>query len=93
MTTGKNIWRLCKVYGRLIDCPTLKPDELRHGDAMEALEQHQGPGEGPWATGSLGDTAHVYAHIGPHSDRQVGYRVGFDRWARRGKNCLPRESR
>src|SRR6266567_6839100 len=27
--TGKNIWRLCKVYGRLIGCPELKPHDLR----------------------------------------------------------------
>ena len=38
--TGKNIWRLCKVYGRLIGCPELKPHDLRHGVAMEVLEQH-----------------------------------------------------
>ncbi len=35
--TGKNIWRLCKVYGRRIGCPTLKPHDLRHGVAMEVL--------------------------------------------------------
>ncbi len=29
--TGKNIWRLCKVYGRLIGYPELKPHDLRHG--------------------------------------------------------------
>jgi site-specific recombinase XerD len=38
--TGKNIWRLCRVYGRLIGYPTLKPHDLRHGVAMEVLEQH-----------------------------------------------------
>ena len=38
--TGKNIWRLVKVYGRLIGCPELKPHDLRHGVAMELLEQH-----------------------------------------------------
>src|SRR5262245_8104464 len=38
--TGKNIWRLCKVYGRLIGYPELKPHDLRHGVAMEVLEQH-----------------------------------------------------
>jgi site-specific recombinase XerD len=38
--TGKNIWRLCKVYGRLIGYPQLKPHDLRHGVAMEVLEQH-----------------------------------------------------
>jgi integrase/recombinase XerC len=29
--TGQNIWRLCKVYGRLIGFPELKPHDLRHG--------------------------------------------------------------
>jgi len=38
--TGKNIWRLCKVYGAKIGCPELKPHDLRHGVAMEVLEQH-----------------------------------------------------
>jgi integrase len=38
--TGKNIWRLCKVYGRIIGYPELKPHDLRHGVAMEVLEQH-----------------------------------------------------
>ena len=33
--TGKNIWRLCKVYGRMIGAPMLKPHDLRHGVAME----------------------------------------------------------
>jgi hypothetical protein len=37
--TAKNIWRLCKTYGRLIGCPELKPHDLRHGVAMEVLEQ------------------------------------------------------
>jgi integrase len=35
---GKNIWRLCKTYGRLIGVPELKPHDLRHGVAMEVLE-------------------------------------------------------
>jgi site-specific recombinase XerD len=37
--TGKNIWRLCKLYGRLIGYPMLKPHDIRHGVAMEVLEQ------------------------------------------------------
>lgn len=37
--TGKNIWRLCKTYGRLIGEPRLKPHDLRHGVAMEILER------------------------------------------------------
>lgn len=36
--TGKNIWRLCKTYGRLIGVPELKSHDLRHGVAMEVLE-------------------------------------------------------
>ena len=36
---GKNIWRLCKTYGRLIGYPELQPHELRHGVAVEVLEQ------------------------------------------------------
>jgi site-specific recombinase XerD len=36
---GKNVWRLCKVYGRRIGHPTLKPHDLRHGVAMEVLGQ------------------------------------------------------
>jgi integrase/recombinase XerC len=38
--SGKNLWRLCKTYGRLIGYPMLKPHDLRHGVAMEVLEQH-----------------------------------------------------
>lgn len=38
---GKNLWRLCKVYGRLIGYPMLKPHDLRHGVAMEVLEQQR----------------------------------------------------
>ncbi len=37
---GKNIWRLCKTYGRLIGSPMLKPQDLRHGVAIEIYEQH-----------------------------------------------------
>lgn len=38
--TGKNIWWLCKVYGRLMGYPMLKPHDLRHGVAVELLERH-----------------------------------------------------
>jgi hypothetical protein len=34
--TGKNIWRLCKVYGRLIGFPELKPMTYGMGVAMES---------------------------------------------------------
>jgi site-specific recombinase XerD len=36
---GKNIWRLCKAYGRDIGCPEPKSHDLGHGVAMEVLEQ------------------------------------------------------
>jgi integrase len=36
---GKNIWRLCKTYGERIGCPEFKPHDLRHGVAVEVLEQ------------------------------------------------------
>jgi integrase len=39
--TGQNIWRLCKVYGRLIRYPELKPHDLRHGVAMEVYTHHR----------------------------------------------------
>ena len=38
--TGKNLWWLCKTYGRLIGYPQLKPHDLRQGVAMEVYEQH-----------------------------------------------------
>jgi integrase/recombinase XerC len=38
--TGKNIWRLCKVYGRRTGYPELKPHDLRHGVATEVYEEH-----------------------------------------------------
>lgn len=38
--TGKNVWRLCKVYGGRIGVPDLKPHGLRHGVAMEVLERY-----------------------------------------------------
>jgi site-specific recombinase XerC len=37
---GKNLWRPCQTHGRLIGVPELKPHDLRHGVAMEVLEQH-----------------------------------------------------
>ena len=64
--TGKNIWRLCKVYGRLIGYPTLKPRDLRHGVAMEVLEQHHDLEEVRALLGHARiDTTQVYASIRP----------------------------
>ena len=64
--TGKNIWRLCKVYGRIIGYPELKPHDLRHGVAMEVLEQHHDLEEVRALLGhSRIDTTQVYASIRP----------------------------
>jgi len=64
--TGKNIWRLCKVYGRLIGCPTLKPHDLRHGVAMEVLEHHHDLEEVRALLGHARiDTTQVYASSRP----------------------------
>src|SRR5438094_1927702 len=64
--TGKNIWRLCKVYGRLIGCPERKPHDLRHGVAMEVLEQHHDLEQVRALLGHVRiDTTQVYASIRP----------------------------
>ena len=64
--TGKNIWRLCKTYGRIIGYPMLKPHDLRHGVAMEILEQHH---DLEAVRAMLGhtriDTTQTYAQIRP----------------------------
>jgi site-specific recombinase XerD len=70
--TGKNIWRLCRVYGRLIGYPTLKPHDLRHGVAMEVLEQHHDLEEVRALLGhSRIDTTQVYASIRPPQLKQA----------------------
>jgi integrase/recombinase XerC len=64
--TGKNIWRLAKVYGRLIGYPQLKPHDLRHGVAMEILEQHHDLEEVRAMLGHARiDTTQVYTSIRP----------------------------
>ncbi len=64
--TGKNIWRLCKVYGRLIGVPELKPHDLRHGVAMEVLEQHHDLEQVRALLGhSRIDTTQIYTSIRP----------------------------
>jgi site-specific recombinase XerD len=63
---GKNIWRLCKTYGRLIGYPMLKPHDLRHGVAMEVYEEHHDLEQ---VRGLLGhksiETTQLYAQIRP----------------------------
>src|SRR5713101_5732214 len=64
--TGQNIWRLCKVYGRLIGYPMLKPHDLRHGVALEVLEQHHDLEEVRALLGHARiDTTQIYTTIRP----------------------------
>lgn len=64
--TGKNLWRLCKVYGRRIGYPMLKPHDLRHGVAMEVLErQHDIEQVRALLGHSRIDTTQIYASIRP----------------------------
>jgi integrase/recombinase XerC len=64
--TGKNIWRLCKVYGRIIGYPELKPHDIRHGVAMEVLEQHHDLEHVRALLGhSRIDTTQIYTSIRP----------------------------
>ena len=64
--TGKNIWRLCKVYGAKIGFPTLKPHDLRHGVAMEVLGEHGNLEEVRALLGHTRiDTTQVYTPIRP----------------------------
>jgi integrase len=64
--TGKNIWRLCKVYGRRIGYPSLKPHDLRHGVAMEVLERRHDLEEVRALLGHARiDTTQVYTTIRP----------------------------
>ena len=63
---GKNIWRLCKVYGRKLGVPELKPHDLRHGVAMEVLEQQHDLEQVRALLGHTRiDTTQVYATIRP----------------------------
>ena len=63
---GKNIWRLCKTYGRHIGAPELKPHDLRHGVAMEMLEQHHDVEQVRALLGHTRvDTTQIYATIRP----------------------------
>jgi integrase/recombinase XerC len=64
--TGKNIWRLCKVYGRLIGHPQLKPHDLRHGVAMEVYEERHDLEPVRELLGhARTDTTQIYARIRP----------------------------
>ena len=64
--TPKNIWRLCKTYGKLIGYPELKPHDLRHGVAVEVLEQRHDLEEVRALLGHARiDTTQIYTKIRP----------------------------
>ncbi len=70
--TGKNIWRLCKVYGPRIGHPTLKPHDLRHGVAMEVLAQRNNLEEVRALLGHTRlETTQVYTTIRPPQLKQA----------------------
>ncbi|MDE3243392.1 MAG: tyrosine-type recombinase/integrase [Nitrospirota bacterium] len=76
--TGKNIWRLCKVYGRLIGYPELKPHDLRHGVALEVLEQQHDLEQVRALLGHARiDTSQIYTRIRPaHLKQAVSFYEG-----------------
>lgn len=70
--TGKNIWRLCKLYGRMIGYPMLKPHDLRHGVAMEVLEQRHDLEQVRTRLGHARiDTTQIYTMIRPAQLKQA----------------------
>jgi site-specific recombinase XerD len=79
---GKNIWRLCKTYGKLIGYPELKPHDLRHGVAVEVLEQRHDLEEVRALLGHVRiDTTQIYTRIRPPQlKRAVAF---YDQTARR----------
>ena len=64
--TPKNLWRLCETYGKLIGYPELKPHDLRHGVAVEVLEQRHDLEEVRALLGHARiDTTQIYTKIRP----------------------------
>lgn len=71
---GKSIWRLCKTHGRLIGVPELKPHDLRHGVAMEVLEQHHDLEQVRAPLGHTRvDTTQIYATIRPAQLKRAAF--------------------
>ena len=69
---SKNIWRLCKTYGLLIRYPMLKPHDLRHGVALEVLEQQHDLEQVRALLGHARiDTTQIYTMIRPSQLKQV----------------------
>jgi integrase len=79
---------LCKVYGRKIGAPTLKPHDLRHGVAMEVLEQRNNVEEvRALLDHTRLDTTNIYTTIRPKQlKRAVAF---FDEAAERLLEDMP----
>ena len=90
--TGKNVWRLCKVYGSRIGHRTLKPHDLRHGVAMEVLAQRNNLEEVRALLGHTRlETTQVYTTIRPPQLKQA---VAFyDEHARQMLGGKPRNAK
>ena len=70
--TGKNLWRLCKTYGRLIGHPQLKPHDLRHGVAMEVYAAHYDLEQVRALLGHVRiETTQTYARIQPQQLKEA----------------------
>jgi site-specific recombinase XerC len=73
--TGKNVWRIVKTYGRMLGVPELKPHDLRHGVAMELLEQNHDVEQVRALLGHQRiDTTQIYTQIRPS---QLKRALGF----------------
>jgi len=77
------------MYGRIIGYPELKPHDLRHGVAMEVLEQHHDLEQVRALLGHARiDTTQIYTSIRPPQlNGALGYftvleRYGCDSWLR-----------
>jgi site-specific recombinase XerD len=87
--TGKNIWRLCKLYGQRIGYPRLKPHDLRHGVAMEVLGQRHNLEAVRALLGHARiGTTQIYTMIRPPQLKQA---VGF--YEAQARNMLSKEGR
>ena len=69
---GKNVWRLCNVYGRIISYPALRPHDLGHWVAMEVYEDQRDlePVRALLGHARI-DTTQIYASIRPLQLKQA----------------------
>jgi integrase len=77
------------VYGRLIGCPTLTPHDLRHGVAMEVLEQHHEDIRALLGPARI-DTTQIYPNIRPAERKRAAAFYETKAIERRGPDRVPR---